>query len=369
MSNIESTYPFEKLPMYFRKIHIQPREDEGREALPAYSTTINFTHTLTRKMEFDNPNQRATNRKWHRVFFSLQGTALNLYKYPRSLFGNKTSSPNISLPLIRSYNLQHAQVGLAADYAKKKHVIRLRVETEQFLLSCCKIRLLVDLMQSLCAAIDLATPLDDRDYPQDFCMPRRQRRVRSSLQTREEGRGRDITNLVSTPRLHSRSQNTRSSSISRSNSRCCINDRSHSDLRLLFSSDEDDSPLNFSIYSPQQSPSTIPSCTCSSTEKNPNNNSEIKWQPFHRWSPLYDLMYAKRCFEILTLCAPRKSNKVIVNGEFYVVDRVTGCMSKLRDATPHLRKRIEVTPHGSNIDLENSFELPPEYRELIDIKT
>ncbi|TQS34570.1 hypothetical protein Golomagni_05040 [Golovinomyces magnicellulatus] len=366
MSKNESMYSYENLPLYYRKIHIQPREDEGKEALPAYSTTINFTHTLTRKMEFDNPNQRATNRKWHRVFFSLQGTALNLYKYPRSLFGSKTSGPDISLPLIRSYNLQHAQVGLAADYSKKKHVIRLRVETEQFLLSCCKIRLLVDLMQSLCAAIDLATPLDDRDYPQDFCMPRRQRRVRSSLPAREGERGRDVANRVSSPRLHSRSQNTRSASITRSNSRCCTNNRSHSDLRLLFSSDEDESPLNFSIYSSQQSPSTIPSCTRS--KKNPNNSSEMKWQPFHQWSPLYDLMYAKRCFEILTLCAPRKSNKVIVNGEFYVVDWVTGCMSNLRDATPHLRKRIEVTPH-SKFNFENSFELPPEYRELTEIKT
>ena len=36
--------------------------------------------------------------------------------------------------LIRSYTLQHAESGLASDYVKRKNVIRIRMEGEQFLL-------------------------------------------------------------------------------------------------------------------------------------------------------------------------------------------------------------------------------------------
>lgn len=60
---------------------------------------------------------------------------------------------------------------------RKKQVIRVRVETEQFLLYCVKIETLVRWMQSLSIAIDLAVPLDDRNYPVDNCLPRRQRRI------------------------------------------------------------------------------------------------------------------------------------------------------------------------------------------------
>lgn len=50
-----------------------------------------------------------------------------------------TSDPNGSAvpdakDLIRSYTLQHAESGLASDYLKRKNVIRVRMEGEQFLL-------------------------------------------------------------------------------------------------------------------------------------------------------------------------------------------------------------------------------------------
>jgi hypothetical protein len=36
--------------------------------------------------------------------------------------------------LVRKYTLQHAESGLASDYQKRKNVIRVRMEGEQFLL-------------------------------------------------------------------------------------------------------------------------------------------------------------------------------------------------------------------------------------------
>ena len=36
--------------------------------------------------------------------------------------------------LLRQYSLQHAESGLASDYQKRKNVIRVRMEGEQFLL-------------------------------------------------------------------------------------------------------------------------------------------------------------------------------------------------------------------------------------------
>lgn len=56
-----------------------------------------------------------------------------------SHFGSTTSSCSLEqVPdpkdLLRSYSLQHAESGLASDYTKRKNVIRVRMEGEQFLL-------------------------------------------------------------------------------------------------------------------------------------------------------------------------------------------------------------------------------------------
>jgi hypothetical protein len=50
-------------------------------------------------------------------------------------------------------------------------VLRLRVEAEQFLLSCIDIKTLVDWVQALNAAIALALPLDERRQPELYVAP------------------------------------------------------------------------------------------------------------------------------------------------------------------------------------------------------
>ena len=46
--------------------------------------------------------------------------------------------------LLRQYTLQHAESGLASDYQKRKNVIRVRMEGEQFLLQAKDVASVVD---------------------------------------------------------------------------------------------------------------------------------------------------------------------------------------------------------------------------------
>jgi len=115
-------------PTLGRKCNIQPREDEGRETLPAYSCAISLESVFMKKMELEGAVHTAHDRSWHKVFVTLQGTALSFHKYKGpGTFQTPKSGPT-SCPdhptgakkcqLLRSYNLQHADVGIAADYFK-----------------------------------------------------------------------------------------------------------------------------------------------------------------------------------------------------------------------------------------------------------
>ena len=110
-----------------RKYNIQPREDEGRETLPEYSSQISLENVFSRKVELEGAIHRASDRKWYRVCVTLQGTALTFHKYKTSPYflawASKGSRSDVVVPgkkglLLKSYNLQHADAGIAADYFK-----------------------------------------------------------------------------------------------------------------------------------------------------------------------------------------------------------------------------------------------------------
>lgn len=114
--------------MRSRLINIQPREDEGKETLPGYSAGISLENVFMRKMELQGAIHRASDRNWYRVFATLQGTLLAFHKYKGpGIFGNdrgeQKGTPDLPAGtrrgcLLESYNLQHADVGIAADYVK-----------------------------------------------------------------------------------------------------------------------------------------------------------------------------------------------------------------------------------------------------------
>jgi hypothetical protein len=80
--------------------------------------------------------------------------------------------------LVRNYTLQSAESGLAADYLKRRHVVRVRAEGEQFLLQTRSDRHVVDWIEALQAATNVSMDLESRAMPKFITLPRRRRRRR-----------------------------------------------------------------------------------------------------------------------------------------------------------------------------------------------
>ncbi|KAI0346427.1 hypothetical protein BDW22DRAFT_1323127 [Trametopsis cervina] len=93
-------------------------------------------------------------------------------------------SPNHACPeqdpdpkdLVRQYTLQNAESGLASDYIKRKNVIRVRLEGEQFLLQAKDVPGVIDWIEGIQAATNIALDLDERPMPKGPMFPRRRRR-------------------------------------------------------------------------------------------------------------------------------------------------------------------------------------------------
>ncbi|KAL6299239.1 hypothetical protein BKA93DRAFT_904906 [Sparassis latifolia] len=80
--------------------------------------------------------------------------------------------------LISSFTLQHAESGLASDYTKRKNVIRVRLEGEQSLLQAQDIASVIEWIEGIQAATNIALDLDERPMPRGPMFPRRRRRRR-----------------------------------------------------------------------------------------------------------------------------------------------------------------------------------------------
>ncbi|GAA5959807.1 hypothetical protein JCM21900_001023 [Sporobolomyces salmonicolor] len=213
---------------------VQPREEEGKEGLPAYTCAIHIEGFMPRKMEFTAPGVQAKDRAWKRQYVVLHGTSIKVYKYdlrthpipgevdwsvipadiaghdgppplhfhegeygviatttshrfPLSITDAKAKAKNHIITsatassqnqLLRHYSLQNAESGLAADYIKRRHVVRVRAEGEQFLLQAKDDRGVIDLIEALQAATNVALDLDARPLPKFITLPRRRRRRR-----------------------------------------------------------------------------------------------------------------------------------------------------------------------------------------------
>lgn len=78
--------------------------------------------------------------------------------------------------LIRAYTLQHAESGLGNDYLKRKNVIRVRLEGEQFLLQAADVPSVVEWIEGFQAGTNISLDLDHRVMPKGPMFPRRRRR-------------------------------------------------------------------------------------------------------------------------------------------------------------------------------------------------
>lgn len=191
---------------------VEAREEEGKEGLPGYTCAIHIEGYMPRKMEFTAPGVQARDRTWRRQYFVLHGTSIKIYKYnlrthpipgeddwsvvpidiagtdgppplhfhegeygvaKESAHGNahhrfplsidevkakakdrivSSATSSAQNALVRHYSLQNAESGLAADYIKRKHVVRVRAEGEQFLLQAKDDRGVIDLIEVSMAA-------------------------------------------------------------------------------------------------------------------------------------------------------------------------------------------------------------------------
>ncbi|KAH3663204.1 hypothetical protein OGATHE_004780 [Ogataea polymorpha] len=179
--------------------------DEGYELLPDYLPTVYKIATLSRKLEWISPYELAPQRQWRSVIVELNSTQLNIYNrdaaarpagclsadneklYKSRLTTSRDLRDKASFAqqgllvpenLVRSYSLQYAKVGIATDYKKKKHTLRLRVETEQFLLEFPTVESMIEWYCCLNLGIDNSLDLTRREMPKYRTVPRRRRRNR-----------------------------------------------------------------------------------------------------------------------------------------------------------------------------------------------
>ncbi|KAL0930887.1 ph domain-containing protein [Colletotrichum truncatum] len=313
-------------------------KDGAEEKLPEYSCDIELEGVWMKKMEIENTTKRAEDRNWHTTFVQLRGTALNFYNVKKDWgWGRTRDGPTISpdnppwvkrASLDKAYSLQHADVGIAADYKKRRYTIRVRAETDQFLLSCIELSTFVKWLEALFAAIDVAAPIDERDYPRDQSIPRIQRirwfRGETPAQTNNYP--------VPTPRPLSpslrRVTSTEPDPFPASTTDPVLDAVVGHDDNLHTADAE-------SIIGPSPARNE-PISSRLSTTSYPNvaiDPDTGKWAPEHPWSSAHDLLYAKLCYSVLLFKSPRKSNYIISKGKQWFVDWATGRMIRVLPPT------------------------------------
>ncbi|KAK8161746.1 hypothetical protein IWX90DRAFT_361191, partial [Phyllosticta citrichinensis] len=202
--------PNQTPPTYASSLE-NPESRRGSDRLPPYSCAIEFQGPLAFKKEvtniFELPCSKQAN--WIEVYVVLRGTMLSIYRLKHQFFAKRSHKPSPGR-LLKNYSLQHAEIGLALDFKKtdliprsplaklippaarqslfetdphlfwpiREHVIRLRLETEQFLLCSRDQGDMLDWVEQICTAVDISQPLDVRSEPRYRSIPRRGRRQR-----------------------------------------------------------------------------------------------------------------------------------------------------------------------------------------------
>jgi hypothetical protein len=190
----------------------------------------------------------------------------------------------------------------------------MRAGTDQFLLSCVELSTFVKWLDGIFAAIHVSPPIDERDFPRDFSIPRIQRIRwlrgqrpqpednigfhRLTEQRRQEGAGADEDGAE---------------------------DQGGEPPDTTHGAEEEGTS--------GQGPRTgHPIVGRLSTTSYPNENIDPetgKWKPHHAWTATHDLMYARLCYSVLLFKSPRKSNYVISQGKRWYVDWATGRMVRV----------------------------------------
>ncbi|RMZ72939.1 ph domain-containing [Pyrenophora seminiperda CCB06] len=314
-------------------------------APPPYTCTVEIGGIVGIKQELSSPFQVSGHREWQDVYAILRGTQLSLYriKNPRLLSKNKQPCAG---RLLRTYSLQHAEVGVAADFKKtplipkspfahlvpavarpklyetdphlfepvREHALRLRLEFEQFLLCPPTHEGMLDWIEAFCAAVDISLPLEDRSEPRYRSLPRRSRRQRilenvqfaeniESLTSLEAGRRIVAQQEQIIRQLYPHLAGTRDSGPTQSApaTDAEIEEFDPEDVRFPARVARD-SLMRTSSHESDQDPSE-------------SSTSDPKSTPATRPSSAQTLRYRRRCAPVLLASSPRVSDVVFGKGQ------------------------------------------------------
>lgn len=310
--------------------HTEQVERSTLESLPNYQNSVHLEGVFSKKHEIENTTKRAEDRHWHTVFVSLNGTALNVYTVKKDWgWGRSRDGPTIcpdnppwvkKSKLEKSYSLLHADAGIAADYTKRRYVIRIRAETDQFLLSCIELTTFVKWLECLFAAIDVAAPIDDRDFPRDMSIPRIQR-IRWF-----QGQSPALPGYAAAEQC----RNEEASAISPGDEDTPEASSADSSQSTRAAVPPTQRRLQETAATPPRRVQPITRRLSTSSYSNPSIDPHTgKWLPEHHWSNAHDLLYAKLCYSNLLFRSPRKSNYIISKGKQWFVDWGTGKMVRV----------------------------------------
>jgi hypothetical protein len=322
------------------------------QAPPPYTCTVEAEGVMGMRGELTSVFEVVRNRDWHDIYVILRGTQLSLHrlKMPGILSKNRTPAPG---RLLKTFSLQHAEVGVASDFKKsplvpkspfahlvpassraklfetdphlfepvREHVLRLRLETDQFLLCASTQETMLNWSEMLCAAIDISPPIEDRSEPRYRSLPRRSRRQRvldgahlgedlENLSSLEIGRRIIAEQEQIIRQLYPHLANSNQQSTQESAQPLQAGDADRDE----FDADDVRFPSRSSPGSRAVSSSgeTAEEMRPSSSESGP---VDPKNAPVLRPSESQVQRYRRRCAPVLLACSPRVSDVVFHDGQ------------------------------------------------------
>jgi hypothetical protein len=390
-----------------RHKHLHSRHpNEGRETLPEYDCTVHAEARLLLQLESINPLHGVSESEWREVYVILRGTLLSIYRVKDGGAGK----------LLRSYTLQHAEVGLAADSQHtvlipqtrlahliptsarrkawqkdpdlfkpvKQTILRLRIETDQILLADRSEDRIHDLIYAISAGIDISYSIDERNVPRQCTVPRRRRRQRTvltgdlndpALLAEQERILREMYPAFAEQQLAAAARPELQRTVTQDTTSVPLatpsreeDDLDFAIMREDFATPDRPAPTQSSETPtrPAVSRMTTASSVVSALSQDmiyatsPNNFSETgKWQPPHPRTAAQIQRYARRCMPILLAESIRASDILICHGRRV---KVNWRMEMLEDwelcppsyKAHHFKPPVEVEEIGAELQRSRS---------------
>lgn len=188
-------------------------------------------------------------------------------------------------------------------------------------------------LESLFAAIDVAAPLDERDFPRDQSIPRIQRIrwIRGESPSRASSIAESAADAADRPFSASPEDEVDEEIGEEADE---LNDGDAFDIdqgQTIFEEGRGQSarPVMHSFHAGPGRPDPLSRLSITSYPNEAIDDLSGKWAPAHYWGPQHDMRYAKLCYSVLLFRSPRKSNYIVSKGKKWFVDWMTGRMVRV----------------------------------------